>query len=356
MKRPSYAPAIATSPILPLATAALAIGIFVLDTVTNIEIAVAVLYVAVVLASVGFCQKRGVVLVSLACMALTVLSFFLTESGSPTTGLINCGISLLAIAATTFLVLRIESVELTAQEAKAQLAHIARVTTLGELTASIAHEVNQPLTATVINANASLHFLAAQPPNLEEARQAIECIAKDASRASDVVARVRSLAKRTPPQKELLNINETVREVIILTASEMQSSHVFLRTQFFGGLPLILGDRVQLQQVILNLILNAIEAMNGVAEGSRELFVSTAADGSNAVLVAIIDTGPGLEPGKIGNLFDAFYTTKRDGMGMGLAISRSIIDAHGGRVWAEPNASRGAVFKFTLPGGPVAAS
>jgi C4-dicarboxylate-specific signal transduction histidine kinase len=134
--------------------------------------------------------------------------------------------NLLVIAATTFLVLRIESAELTAQEAKAQLAHIARVTTLGELTASIAHEVNQPLTATVINANASLHFLAAQPPNLEEARQAIERIAKDASRASDVVARVRSLAKRTPPQKELLNINETVREIIILTASEMQSSHV----------------------------------------------------------------------------------------------------------------------------------
>ena len=356
MKRRSYAPAIATSPILPLATVALAIGIFVLDTVTNLEIAVAVLYVAVVLMSVGFCQKRGVVLVSFACMALTVLSFFLTESGSPTTGLINCGISLLAIAATTFLVLKIESAELTAQEAKAQLAHIARVTTLGELTASIAHEVNQPLTATVINANASLHFLAAQPPNLEEARQAIECIAKDASRASDVVARVRSLAKRTPPQKELLNINETVREVIILTASEMQSSHVFLRTQFFGDLPLILGDRVQLQQVILNLILNAIEAMNGVAEGSRELFVSTAADGSNAVLVAISDTGPGLEPGKTDSLFDAFYTTKRDGMGMGLAISRSIIEAHGGRVWAEPNASRGAVFKFTLPVGPVAAS
>jgi C4-dicarboxylate-specific signal transduction histidine kinase len=252
--------------------------------------------------------------------------------------------------------LKIESAELTAQEAKAQLAHIARVTTLGELTASIAHEVNQPLTATVINANASLHFLAAQPPNLEEARQAIECIAKDASRASDVVARVRSLARRTPPQKELLNINEAVHEVIMLTASEMQSSHVSLRTQFVGRLPLILGDRVQLQQVILNLILNAIEAMNGVAEGSRELFVSTAADGSNAVLVAIIDTGPGLEPGKIGNLFDAFYTTKREGMGMGLAISRSIIDAHGGRVWAESNASRGAVFKFTLPVGPVAAS
>ncbi len=355
MKHRSYPSAIATSPILPVATVALAIGIFVLDTVTNIEIAVAVLYVAVVLMSVGFCQKRGVVLVSLACIALTILSFILTQNKSPTTGLINCGISLLAIAATTFLVLRIESAELTAQEAKAQLAHIARVTTLGELTASIAHEVNQPLTATVINAKASLHFLATQPPNLEEARQAIECIAKDASRASDVVARVRGLAKRSSPQKESLNINETVQEVIQLTASEIQNNHVSLRTQFSNGLPLILGDRVQLQQVILNLILNAIEAMNGVPERSRELFVSIGAEGSSAVLVTISDTGLGLEPGKTDSLFDAFYTTKRDGMGMGLAISRSIIEAHGGRVWAEPNASRGAAFKFTLPVGPVVA-
>jgi signal transduction histidine kinase len=356
MKLRSYALASTTASILPVATVALAIGIFVLDTMTNLEIAVAVLYVAIVLMSVGFCQKRGVILVSLACVALTILSFMLTQNGAPTTGLINCGISLLAIAATTFLVLRIESVELAAQEAKAQLAHIARVTTLGELTASIAHEVNQPLTATVINANASLHFLAAQPPNLEEARQAIECIAKDASRASDVVARVRGLAKRTPPQKEMLNINKTVHETILLTASEIQNNHVLLRTQFSDDLPLISGDRVQLQQVILNLMLNAIEAMTGEGEKSRELFVSTALDESNAVLVAIQDTGRGLEAGKIDSLFDAFYTTKRDGMGMGLAISRSIIEAHGGRIWAEPNASRGAVFKFALPIGSLVAS
>jgi signal transduction histidine kinase len=149
-----------------------------------------------------------------------------------------------------------------AHEAKAQLAHIARVTALGELTALIAHEVNQPLTAIVINAKASLHFLAAQPPNLEEARQAIECIAKDATRASDVVARVRGLAKRAFPQKELLNINETVNEIIKLTSSKIQNNHISLRTRFSDGLPLIQGDRVQLQQVILNLILNAIEAMN----------------------------------------------------------------------------------------------
>jgi signal transduction histidine kinase len=356
MKRRSFAPIIATSSILSLAAAALAIGIFVVDTLTDLEIAVAVLYVAVVLMSVGFCQRRGVALVSLGCMALTILSHFLTQSGSSTTGLINCGLSLAAIAATTFLVLKIESAELTAHEAKAQLAHIARVTTLGELTASIAHEVNQPLAATVINGNASLRWLAAQPPNLEEARHAIERIVKDANRAGDVIARVRGLAKRTPPQNDLLNINETVHEVIILTTSEIQNNHISLHTQLSGNLPLIPGDRVQLQQVILNLILNAIEAMNGVSEGSRELLVSTAPDSSNAVLVAIHDTGLGLEPAKIDKLFDAFYTTKRDGMGMGLAISRSIIAAHGGRVWAEPNTPRGAVFQFTLPADPMEAS
>jgi len=351
MKRQMRAPVIRTSSILPVTAAALAIGIFVADTLTDLEIAVAVLYVAVVLMSVGFCRKRGVVLVSLGCMALTILSYFLTQSGSPTTGLINCGISLLAIGATTFLVLKIESAQLTAQEAKAQLAHVARVTTLGELTASIAHEVNQPLAANVINGNASLHFLAAQPPNLEEARQAIECIVKDANRASDVIARVRGLARRTPPQKELLNINETINEIVQLTASEIQNKHVFLRVQLSDDLPLVPGDRVQLQQVILNLILNAMDAMYGTAEGSRELLVSTMADKANIVLVAIHDTGSGLEQGKIENLFNAFYTTKHDGMGMGLAISRTIIEAHGGRIWAGPNTPRGAVFRFTLPAG-----
>ena len=349
MKRSSYVPTIVNSSILPFVAAAITIGIFVVDTLTDLEIAVAVLYVAVVLMSVGFCRKRGVVLVSLGCMALTVLSHFLTQSGSPTAGLINGGIGLAAIAATTFLVLRIQSAELTALEAKAQIAHIARVTTLGELTASIAHEVNQPLAATVINGNASLRWLAAQPPNLGEARQAIERIVNDANRAADVIARVRSLAKRTPPQKELLSINETIQGIINLTTSEIQSNHAVLHTEFFDALPLVAADRIQLQQVILNLILNAIEAMNGVTEELRELLVRTGPDGSNAVLVAIHDTGPGLEPGKIDHLFDAFYTTKHDGLGMGLAISRSIIEAHNGRIWAEPNTPRGAVFKFTLP-------
>jgi C4-dicarboxylate-specific signal transduction histidine kinase len=335
--------------ILPIAAAVFAGGIFVVDTLTNLEIAVAVLYVAVVLMSVGFCRKRGVILVALGCMILTILSYFLTRGGSPEAGLINCGISLLAIGATTFLALKIESAEVVAHEAKEQLAHIARVTALGELTASIAHEVNQPIAATVINGNASLRWLATEPPNLEEARDAIQRIVADANRAADVIARVRGLAKRTPPEKAPLNINEVILAVISLTAKEIESSHVSLDIQLSDDLPLIFGDRVQLQQVILNLILNAVEAMSGTYAGSRELFLSTTREEPAGVLVAVHDSGRGLDPTKIDHLFEAFYTTKREGMGMGLAISRSIVEAHGGRIWAGPNTPRGAAFRFTVP-------
>jgi C4-dicarboxylate-specific signal transduction histidine kinase len=339
----------AGSVILPIAAAVFTGGIFVTDTLTNLEIAVAVLYVAVVLMSVGFCRRRGVIMVSLGCMVLTILSYFLTRGGSPEAGLINCGISLLAIGATTFLALKIESAEVVAHEARAQLAHIARVTALGELTASIAHEVNQPIAATVINGNASLRWLATEPPNLEEARDAIQRIVADANRAADVIARVRGLAKRTPPQKGPLNINEIVQEIISLTAKEIQNSRVSLDIQLSDDLPLILGDRVQLQQVVLNLILNAVEAMSGTFAGSRELFLSTTREEPPGVLVAIHDSGPGLDPTKIDHLFEAFYTTKREGLGMGLAISRSIVEAHGGRIWAGLNTPRGAVFRFTVP-------
>jgi len=348
MKRWPYAPSISTSTILPVAAAVLASAIFFIDTVTDLEIAVAVLYVAVVLMSVGFCRKRGVLLVASGCMTLTIVSYFLTSAGAPEAGLINCGISLLAIGATTFLALKIESAQVAAHEARAQLAHIARVTALGELTASIAHEVNQPLAAAVINGTACLRWLGAQPPNLDEARQAVERIVKDANRAGDVIARVRDLAKRTPPQKDVLNINETVQEVVALTASEIQNSHILLELELAGDLPLIQGDRVQLQQVVLNLILNAIEAMSEVPETSRKFLIATSMT-TKDIVMTFWDSGPGLAADKMNRLFEAFYTTKRDGMGMGLAISRSIVEAHGGRIWVDPNTPHGARFQFTLP-------
>ena len=232
-------------------------------------------------------------------------------------------------------------------KAQAELAHVTRVTTLGEMTASIAHEINQPLAAVVNNASACLRWLAAN--NVEEARRSAELIRADGHRAGEIIGRIRALAKKSPPRKDWLDINETILEVTALARSEIQKNRVSLQTQLSSDLPLILGDRIQLQQVILNLIINAIEAMSGAGDGPRELQVGSAKDESQGVRVAVRDSGPGLDPESINHIFTAFFTTKPQGMGMGLAISRSIIEAHGGRLWATANEDRGATFQFTLP-------
>jgi PAS domain S-box-containing protein len=255
------------------------------------------------------------------------------------------------------------------QKAQAELAHVTRVTTLGELTASIAHEINQPLAAVVTNANASLRWLGGDLPNLTEAREAIRRIIRDGNRGGEIIGRIRALAKKAPPKKDWLDLNEAIGEVIAMAHSEMQRNRMLLQTDLANDLPLILGDKIQLQQVILNLLMNAIEAMSGAGEGPRELGVSsqkvTEPSGESKeqrrqdralpdaewthLLVSVRDSGPGLDSQRLNRLFDAFYTTKPQGLGMGLAISRSIIEAHGGRLWAKANAPRGAVFHFTLP-------
>jgi len=239
--------------------------------------------------------------------------------------------------------------EETLGKTQAELAHVARVATLGEMTASISHEINQPLAAVVNNASACLRWLAAS--NLEEARQSAALVIADGHRAGEIIGRIRALAKKSPPRKDWLDINETILEVTALARSEVLRNRVSLETQLADDLPLILGDRIQLQQVILNLIINAIEAMSGVNEGPRELLVGSGKHESQGVLVTVRDSGPGLEPESLAHLFTAFFTTKTQGMGMGLAISRSIIEAHGGRLWATANKSRGATFQFTLPTG-----
>jgi PAS domain S-box-containing protein len=236
-----------------------------------------------------------------------------------------------------------------AEEERQALAHSNRITTMGQLTASIAHEVNQPIAAVVTNAQAALRWLNMQPPDPEEVRQALDRIVNQGRRAGDVISRMRALVRKAPPRKDQLDINEVIREVIALTRSELHRTGTLLQTQLAHGLPLVPGDRVQLQQVMLNLILSAVEAMSGSDEGSRELLISTEADGAHGVRIAVRDWGPGLEPESLDRLFDAFYTTKPDGMGMGLSICRSIIEAHGGRVWATTNAPQGAAFQFTLP-------
>ncbi len=233
--------------------------------------------------------------------------------------------------------------------AQAELAHANRVATMGQLTASVAHEVSQPIAATGLNAQAALRWLGAQPPNLNEVRQILGQITDDSKRAGDVISRIRDLIKKAPPRKEGLEINEAILEVIALTRGEVVQNGVSVRTQLAEGLPLIQADRVQLQQVILNLIINAVEAISGASEGARELLISTGGDASNGVLVSLRDSGPGLDPASLERLFDAFYTTKSSGLGMGLSICRSIIEAHRGRIWAGANEPRGAVFHFTLP-------
>ena len=233
--------------------------------------------------------------------------------------------------------------------AQADLAHANRLATMGQLTASIAHEVSQPIAGVVTNAQTGRRWLGAAPPNLEEARHSFDRIVKDGSRAGDVIGRIRGLVKKAPPLKARFDLNEAVHDVIALTRSEVLKHGVSLETQLATDLAPVEGDRVQLQQVILNLILNAVEAMSGLDEGARELRIGTEREASGGVRVTVLDSGPGLDPQSMDRLFEAFYTTKPAGMGMGLAICRSIIEAHGGRLWAEANEPRGAVFQFTLP-------
>ena len=237
------------------------------------------------------------------------------------------------------------------REAQMELAHANRVTMMGQMAASIVHEVNQPISAAVNDAHAALNWLESQPPDLAEVRQSLHDIIRDNNRASDVINGMRALIKKAPPRKDGLKINEAILGVIALTRVEVAKNRVSLQTQLEEGLPLIQGDRVQLQQVILNLIINAAEAMGDVTEGPRELMISTAEDPSNGVHVEMRDSGSGLKPEDLNRLFDPFYTTKPGGMGMGLSICRSIIEAHGGKIWATANVPRGAVFHFTLPVG-----
>jgi C4-dicarboxylate-specific signal transduction histidine kinase len=233
------------------------------------------------------------------------------------------------------------------REAQAELAHVSRVTTLGEMAASIAHEVDQPLSGVVINANACLRFLTGAAPNLDEVHDGLQAIARDGRRASDVIGRIRALARRTTTEKEPLDINDVIREVVGLAEGEARRIRASVRTELAADLPQVLGDRVQLQQVVLNLFLNGLDAMQAVAERRRELVISTQREANDRVRVAVQDSGSGIDPQLVNRMFEAFYTTKRGGMGMGLSISRSIVEQHGGRLWAVPNDGPGATFHFT---------
>jgi C4-dicarboxylate-specific signal transduction histidine kinase len=236
------------------------------------------------------------------------------------------------------------------RQLESDLAHMNRLSMMGELAASLAHEITQPIATARNNARAALNFLDKQPPDLGEVREALDCVVGDADRAAIIIGRIRDHIKKAPPRKHRFDLNEAINEVIVLAQSAIAENEVSVQTRLSEGLAPVEGDRVQLQQVILNLVLNAAEAMAAVDKGARDLSISSEQSRINGALVTVRDSGPGIDPEHIERVFDAFYTTKPSGMGMGLSICRSIIDAHGGRLWADANEPRGAAFQFTLPG------
>jgi C4-dicarboxylate-specific signal transduction histidine kinase len=273
-----------------------------------------------------------------------------------TTAIANRLLSLSAIGVTTALAVRSRSAQRAMHKAQAELAHVGRVTTLNELSASIAHEVNQPLAAVVTNAEACVRWLDRGTPDLDEARRAAARAIKDGNRASEVIRHIRALSKKTDTQKAPLDINVVANEVVALVQRELVSHRVLLRMELAPALPAVLADRVQLQQVIINLMMNGIEAMQLVTDRPRELVLRSHQDEARQVLITVRDSGVGLSAENADRLFNAFFTTKSDGLGIGLSICRSIIEAHGGRLSASRNVGPGATFQFAPPAYRQAAS
>lgn len=244
--------------------------------------------------------------------------------------------------------------EETVHKTQADLAHLTRVMTMSELATSIAHEVNQPLAAIVTNGSAGMRWLAADPPNVERARESMTRVISEGNRASEVIKRIRALSKKASPHKAPVDLNEVIQEVLTLIGTELVKNRVLLTCDLKSNLPKVMGDRVQLQQVLLNLIMNAVEAMTVVRDRPRNLVIRSSVNDSGDVLTAVRDSGPGVDPQHLDQVFEAFFTTKTEGVGMGLSISRSIIEAHGGRLSAAPNDGPGGTFQFSLPTGETA--
>ncbi len=297
-------------------------------------------------------------LLSVALSALSFEHFFLWRTFPPThetasfLRFLVFVIATLLITALMEIKRRVEESRTRAQEAlrlaQSDLAHVNRVTTMGELTASLAHEVNQPIAAAVTDANTCLRWLTRDQPDVEEAREAASRTVRDATRAAEIISRIRLTFTKSTPQRELVDVNEVIREMIVLLRNEASRCSISVRTELVPHLPRVIGDRVQLQQVMMNLMINAIDAMKNV-EGTRELVIKSQRAEDEQLVLAVSDTGVGLPPQQADQIFNAFFTTKRHGTGMGLRISRSIVESHGGRLWAAENSPRGASFYLTLP-------
>ncbi|MGM3176111.1 sensor histidine kinase [Dickeya lacustris] len=331
----------------------MSLGIAVVDTLTDLDIAVGVFQIAVVLLAVRCFNPRGVTAMALWCILLTLLSYQLSKPDGGEASLINCLISLVAISLSTYLALKMSAAINAYHEARAQLAQISRVNLMGELTASIAHEVNQPLASIVTSGHACLRWLHASPPNQARAELAVQRMIHDANRASEIIARIRGFASRTPAQKAWLNITDTLDEMLLLIRNELVEQRVQFTVTVADGLPPILADKIQLQQVLMNLILNAIEAIAEAERDVRTLAVHVTRDDQGDIRFSVSDNGVGLSAQTHERLFETFFTTKSTGMGIGLTISRAIVEAHGGQIWATTNAQGGTTFCFTLPGAPT---
>lgn len=328
---------------------ALLIAVFVADTLTRFEIAIAVFYIAVIVLAVRSMSTRGVIALACLCVGLTVLSLLLTQNGSFNSGMMNCGISIAAIAITTFLVLKTVAAQAAAFEAQAQMARVARLSSLGALTASIAHEVNQPLAAIATSGDACRRWLERDPPNIEKARQAVERIVADANRAGEVIKRVRSQVKSERPHRQILDLNGLIGEAVEIARGELERNAIVLHLTLADDLPNIEADRVQMLQVIGNLLLNAVDAMRETPSFKRNLEINTLRDGSHMVAFLVTDAGTGIMPAMLDHLFEAFWTTKQEGMGIGLSISRSIVEAHRGQISVRSTPRMGATFRVSLP-------
>lgn len=326
-------------------------AIFIADTFTRLEIAAAVFYVVAILAGLGFLPRRGVIALAAICILLTIVSLFLTPGnhGLRELGVINALISISAIAITAYLALRRAAAEDAAFEMRTQLVRMARIRSLGGLTASIAHEINQPLAAIAASGSACQRWLEHDPPNIDRALRALGRLVGDVNRASAVVARIRGQVRNAEPRRAPVQLAEVVQEVMVLAQGELDRHEIHLFEQIQEDLPAVLADRVQLEQVVVNLVLNAVEAMREMPGGGRRLVLSLDRTADEMVRLTLADSGPGLSPQAREKLFDTFWTTKPDGTGLGLTISRDIIESHGGRLWAEPGRPGGAVFCFTLP-------
>lgn len=323
-------------------------SLFIADTRTDYEVAIAVFYILIIIITSHGASQRQILSLAAACILLTSLSFALTPHGDLHGGLINLSISLATIAITSYLIIQIEKARQAALQAQDQLLRLARVQSLGALTSSIAHEVNQPLAALMTSGHACQRWLAQQPPHVDKAQQALQRMLDSAERASHIIKRVQSLIKSEPARKQCFDMHDALEEIIALSAAELKRQGVEVHYDFTAHPALVWADRVQIQQVIANLVVNALDAMEG--KPAKKLLLRTRIQ-TTGVQVAIHDTGKGIEQPDA--IFEAFWTTKDQGVGVGLSMSRSIIESNGGMIWVCDQAKGGACVCFTVPYKPA---